>query len=98
MKDLSSKQFEVRKFMYMLSMVVIATFVLCYQDIVRSYNSTLLALSYEYGFTSRSLLGTIYHVLDAVLPVNMIQYDMVLLFAQICTIAFFSFLVFFCYW
>ena len=97
MKNISSKQFEVKKFITMLSFVVLATFVICYQDIVRSYNSTLLALSYKYGFTSRSLLGTIYHFLDEVLPINMIQYDMVLLFAQICTTLFFISIIVFCY-
>lgn len=97
MKNISSKQLEVKKFITMLCVIVTATFVICYQDIVRSYNSTLIALSYKYGFTSRSLLGTIYHFFDEILPINMIQYDMVLLFAQICTILFFVFVIIFCY-
>ena len=96
-KDLTSKELEIRNFMLMLCMTCFATFLACYQNVVRSYNSTMLALSYEYGFTSRSLLGTIYHVINKILPVNMIDYDMALLFAQIVTGLFFLFLIYFCY-
>lgn len=96
-KDLTSKEMEIRNFMIMLCMTCFATFLACYQNVVRSYNSTMLALSYEYGFTSRSLLGTIYHVINKILPVNMIDYNMALLFAQIVTGVFFLFLIYFCY-
>lgn len=94
-KELMIKQKEIKSFMMMLMFCGFGLFLVCYQDVVRSYNSTLLALSYEYGFTSRSLLGTIYHVLDYVLPINMISYDSVLNFARIVTGIFFLFLYLF---
>lgn len=94
---LSQKQDEIRKFMIMLIFCMTGIVLACFQNVVRSYNSTLLALSYEYGFTSRSLLGTIYHFLDDVLPVNMMTYEKVLLFAQISTGVFFIFLLVFMY-
>lgn len=96
-RSMTSKEAELKKYMYMLSIVCLATFMVTYQNVVRSYNSTMLALSYEYGFTSRSLIGTIYHILDHILPVNMMQYSMTLLFAQICTALFFAFLLWFCF-
>lgn len=92
---ITPKQKEIYKFMVMMIFFGIVIFVCSYQHIVRSYNSTMLALSYEYGFTSRSLLGTIYHIIDKVLPINMIDYTMTMRFAQICTGAFFLFLYFF---
>ena len=88
---------EIKKFMTMDIMFCFAVFVCCYQNVVRSYNTTMLALSYEYGFTSRSLLGTIYHVLDALLPLEMMDYGVVLHFAQIVTGLFFLFLMYFSY-
>lgn len=81
--------------MVMLSVVNLAMFAATYRGIVRSYNTTMLALSYEYGFTSRSLLGTIYHFLDDLLPWNLMDYQAVLVFALIITILFFGFLEYF---
>jgi len=92
---LTDKKIEVKRFMWLLVFCTCAIFLACYQNVVRAYNSTLLALSYEYGFTSRSLLGTIYHILDDVLPVNMMKYDNVLTFALIVTVLFFVFLLVF---
>ena len=95
--EMTLKQNEIKKYMSMMLFFGFGVFVVSIQNVVRAYNSTLLALSYEYGFTSRSLLGTIYHVIDKILPVNMMDYDMVLLFAQIVTGMFFVFLYLFLY-
>ena len=95
MQQESAQQKEIRTFMVMLSAVNLAMFAATYRGIVRSYNTTMLALSYEYGFTSRSLLGTIYHFLDDLLPWNLMDYQAVLVFALIITILFFGFLEYF---
>lgn len=83
-----TKQREIRKFMIMLSVVNLALFAVTCRGMVRSYNTTMLALSYEYGFTSRSLLGTLYHLLDAVLPLDLIDYRAVVATAYVATILF----------
>ena len=83
--------------MLLLSAVTAALFLTNYRGMVRYYNTTMLALSYQYGFTSRSLLGTLYHLLDAVLPVDLISYRCVVIVATVCTLAFFAFLLWFCY-
>ncbi len=54
----------------------------------RSYNTTMLAFDYKNGFTSRALLGTLYHLLDRLLPVNMINYRAAFAFAIVITLLF----------
>lgn len=92
-----TKQREIRKFMIMLSVVNLALFAVTCRGMVRSYNTTMLALSYEYGFTSRSLLGTLYHLLDAVLPLDLIDYRAVVATAYVATILFILFVEYFLY-
>ena len=43
-------------------------------------NTTMLAFNYKYGFISRGLLGTIYSVLDAILPWNLYTYRWAMFF------------------
>lgn len=95
--DKKWKDGEIRRYMIMLCLFSFAVFLCSYQGVVRSYNTTMLALSYQYGFTSRSLLGTLYHLLDAVLPVDMMNYPMVMFTAQAVTGMFFLFLMWFAY-
>ena len=92
-----TKQREIRKFMIMLSVVNLALFAVTCRGMVRSYNTTMLALSYEYGFTSRSLLGTLYHLLDAVLPLDLIDYRAVVATAYVATSLFVLFVEYFLY-
>ena len=92
-----TKQREIRKFMIMLSVVNLALFAVTCRGMGRSYNTTMLALSYEYGFTSRSLLGTLYHLLDAVLPLDLIDYRAVVATAYVATILFVLFVEYFLY-
>ena len=81
----------------MLTVFSFAVFITNYQYVIRSYNSTMLALSYKYGFTSRALLGTIYHLVNRILPIDMIDYTMAMRFAQVVTALFFLFLLAFAY-
>lgn len=96
-EKLVKANYNIRQFIMMLAFVDLATFVTNYRGWVRSYNTTMLALSYKYGFTSRSLLGTIYHILDAVIPVDMMQYQNALVFANVVTVLFIVFLLYFSY-
>ncbi len=92
------KKIEIRKFLIPLIIFELVILICTYQGVVRSYNSTMLALSYEYGFTSRSLLGTIYHVLNFIIPIDIMNYGAVLRFAQIVTGLFFVFVIYFSYY
>ena len=97
MRGQMSKEKQIRRFMWMLLLLSCAIFFLDYDERVLPYNSTILAFSYKYGFISRGLAGTIYQWLDAILPVNLIAYDMVLRFTLIVTIAFYALFFAFCY-
>ena len=88
---------EIKRFILMLSVLDIVLFVTNFQGKFRSYNTTMLALTYRNGFTSRSLLGTIYHGLDRILPFNMIDYDAALIFAEVVTGIFILFFIYFSY-
>jgi len=92
-----AKKTEIRKFMILLCIVGFCICIVNYRGWVRAYNTTMLALSYEYGFTSRSLLGTLYHGLNAILPIDILQYNAVLVFAMIATGLIYIFLMYFVY-
>ena len=63
---------------------------------VNSYNATVLAFSYKYGFGSRSLIGTIYQGLNDLLPINLNTYAAVNQFVFIITILFTVAILAFC--
>lgn len=91
------KEIEIKSYMIMLSIFSFSVFLCNYQGVVRSYNTTMLALSYQYGFTSRSLLGALYHLLDYISPIDMMHYPMVMRTAQVITGIFFFLLLWFSY-
>ena len=91
------KKKQISRFMWLLILLSCAIFFLDYDERVLPYNSTILAFSYKYGFISRGLAGTIYQWIDHILPVNMIDYEMVLKFTLIVTLAFYVLFFAFCY-
>lgn len=91
------KKKQISRFMWLLILLSCAIFFLDYDERVLPYNSTILAFSYKYGFISRGLAGTIYQWIDSILPVNMIDYEMVLKFTLIVTFAFYVLFFAFCY-
>lgn len=91
------KRKEINRFIIMLSILDVVLFLTNFKGKFRSYNSTMLALTYRNGFTSRSLLGTIYHMVDNITPFNMIDYDVAMIFAEIVTGLFFLFVIYFSY-
>ena len=91
------KKKQISRFMWLLILLSCAIFFLDYDERVLPYNSTILAFTYKYGFISRGLAGTIYQWIDHILPVNMIDYAMVLRFTLIVTLAFYVLFFAFCY-
>ena len=91
------KKKQISRFMWLLILLSCAIFFMDYDERVLPYNSTILAFSYKYGFISRGLAGTIYQWIDHILPVNMIDYAMVLRFTLIVTLAFYVLFFAFCY-
>ena len=94
---IDTKKKEIKQYMILLCIVGFCICLVNYRGIVRAYNTTMLALSYEYGFTSRSLLGTLYHGLNAILPIDIMNYQSVVVFSVIVTGLIYVFLMYFVY-
>lgn len=60
-----------------------------YGSKVNEINATMLAFSYEYGFISRGLIGSLYQILDLIIPSDLINYTSVLRYTQIITMIFY---------
>ena len=93
-----NSRLQLNKFFIPLVIFEIVVAICCYQGVVRSYNATMFALSYKYGFTSRSLLGTIYQGLNDIMPFDMMNYDSVFVFANVITVIFFVIVMAFTYY
>ncbi len=77
---------QIKTFLLIQTVFSLAVFITFFQGRLRSYNSTMLALSYRNGFTSRALLGTIYHVIEKILPGDQMNYSFALGFGVFCTL------------
>ena len=97
-KERINNRKQNNRFFIMLLIFEVVIAVCIYHGVVRSYNATMLSLSYKYGFTSRSLLGTIYQGLADIMPFDMYNYDSVVVFANIVTVAFFVVIMAFTYY
>ncbi len=84
-----NKQQSIRAYLLSLLLLTAGSFFYAYNGKVESYNSTVLAFSYKYGFTSRSLIGTIYQALNAILPLDLMNYEAVRSVTLIVTILIF---------
>lgn len=60
-----------------------------YDAKVTSYNTTLYAFSYKYGFISRAFIGTVYQEVGRLFGLDMLHYSSALTFTQIITGIFF---------
>lgn len=66
-----------------------------FNHLMTEYNTTLFAMSYEYGFISRGLLGTIWAGLDWLLPMDLMTYEAVYWLNYIITILFYVLVIVF---
>lgn len=60
--------------MLILLMLTGILFIRFFDSEVNQINGTMLAFSYKYGFISRGLIGTIYGLLNKILPFDMMNY------------------------
>ena len=81
----SEKWRSMVRFMMVLTIFGFAIFLKNYLERMESYNTTILAFTYQYGFISRGFLGTIYRCLDLLLPWNLMKYKWVLQVTVIAT-------------
>jgi len=66
-----------------------------YQEEVEIINTTSLAFHYGYGFISRGFMGTIFLLVDMILPGNQMTYEGVMGFTLVTTLLYFALLLWF---
>ena len=79
--------------------MILFTFVLFWNNFAgttSNINTTMLAFHYGYGFISRGLLGTIYGVLNRILPWDLYTFGWAMLFFEGCFLVFVVLLFLFC--
>ncbi len=81
------KKRNMFSFLVIWGIITIGLFMKTFDWIASSYNTSILAISYKYGFTSRGLIGTIYRFLGNLVGVDTWNYFVALKFYVICTIA-----------
>lgn len=79
---------ELLSMSFVFIVVVILSYILHAQPYIKSINNTAMAFSYEYGFISRGLIGTIYQLLDKLIPVNMMTPKALFVFMHVVTAVF----------
>lgn len=85
-------------FLGFLAVVEVLLFLRDYGGYVNSYNSSIYALSYKYGFMSRGLSGTIFRLINKILPLDMMNYNGVLRYSQVVTAVFMLLVWLFCFY
>ena len=83
-----TKQGALIRYVITWTMLMFVVFINYYDAWCKEYNTTLLALSYKYGFTSRGLLGTIYQGLGEVLGIQYFSYECAVSFMKLSTVFF----------
>ena len=88
---------EKKKRQFVGLLIITAALLLFYNlaSRVNSYNTTLLAFSYKYGFIPRGLLGTLYQGINDLIPIELNCYSAVNVTVLIMTSAFTVFSVVF---
>ena len=78
-----------KKYMLFITLITVVLFVSFHDAEVNKINATMYAFSYKYGFISRGLLGTLYDILDTVLPFDLMHYGCVYIFTFLVTVLFY---------
>lgn len=86
---------KIIPFIFLWGFFAFALFVIHYEWEINKINATMMAFSYKYGFISRGLIGTVFQGLNFILPIDMINYDGVMLFTEIITAIYFMILFIF---
>ena len=91
-----NKEKKMNTFLIMWGCFFVVLFFRGYDATVNKINATMLAFSYDYGFISRGFIGSVYQLLDKILPWDMMNYDGVLGFTHGITLVYYLILIVFC--
>ncbi len=89
--DMTISKFDKHKqnlFIIMMVVLLVLIFFLNYDGDIDSYNTTILALNYSYGFTSRGLIGTLFSGIAKLLPIDIMNPMGAKLFILVWTLIF----------
>lgn len=94
--------FSTRKRRNIAFIIVLAVFaVICFLNYfdhsINAQDTTVFAFSYKYGFISRGLMGTIWLIMDIVLPMNLMDFNSIYKFTLLVTIIWYAILLLFYY-
>lgn len=92
-----AKTNRIQKFLLLLFVFAIYVFFSYFDNRINGQNTTALALSYEYGFVPRGLIGTIMRLVGNVISVDLLTYNGAFWFSVGATIVYFM-VLFFLYW
>lgn len=82
-------------YMFVWLVISMVLFLRYYEHIVIRINTTMMAFSYKYGFVSRGLIGSVYQLLDKMVPKDLMNYLSVYHFTEVMTLLFFLILAVF---
>lgn len=85
------------QFIIMWIWIAIVLCIRYYDGEIKNINGTMMAFHYGYGFISRGFIGSIYAMLDKILPGSMYTYPMAMKFIQLMTGMFLVMLMAFVY-
>lgn len=80
------KKRNMFSFLVIWGIITIGLFLKTFDWTANSYNTSILAISYKFGFTSRGLIGTIYQFLGDYVGVDIWNYFVAFKFYVICTV------------
>lgn len=86
---MSTNKKERWKFLLALALFVIPCVLRCYTGEMNAQDTTVFAFSYKYGFISRGLMGTLWQILDKILPFDLMNFQAIKTFSFLATIVFF---------
>lgn len=88
---------ECARFFCVFAAFSVVLFFMYYGERVNKINATMLAFSYKYGFISRGFIGSVYQLLDKILPGNQMKYAAVMQYTMVITWMFYALMFFFFY-
>jgi len=78
-----------KKFLGLLVLFAVACGLRYFKSEMNAQNTTVFAFSYDYGFISRGLMGTIWQWLDKIIPWDLMNFQAIYIFSGIATFVFF---------
>lgn len=80
---------EIWSFLGVLFLFAVITFLRYFEHIINEQDTTVFAFSYRYGFISRGFMGSVWAVLDKLLPWNLMSYRGIYLLSFAANMVFF---------